>query len=803
MSENFNTQETNNESGNTLSLHDLLHLVLSNWYWFIISVVLCCAVAVVYLYHTAPTYQRTATVLVKDSRKGSSSEVTAFNDLIGGMGRRSVDNELHIFKSRKLMEQVVKEYDLTTRYTTHSLLRTRDMYGRTPVLVKFLTADPTTVGSFRYTVDENENISLYKFTTYNEVGEIIEHEDELRTKAGDTITTPLGSITMIETPYLERNGDKEIIVSKMALNEVTEAYRRRLSCEIADKQASVISITMNDEVPLRAENVINGIIDAYNVDAIEDKQTISNITKAFINERLALLGQELNLADDDIANFKQDNRLYSPANEVAMGAEELKQLRKDALTLEANREMAQYILSYITDGDNPYALIPATAVTMSGASPALSSQIEQYNKNVLQYERLRTTSSASNPIIIDLQMQLIEVRKAIEASLASHIEGLNLQIAHVNRQQGMTDSKMLDAPTKEKELLSKARQQKVKEELYIYLLTKLEENALTGATAESNARIIDRAYGSNRAISPKTSFIYLLALAMGLAIPFAILYISEMLNTTVRSRRDIEKALTAPFLGDIPQFPGRASNGVVIKGDGRDAVSEAFRMVRTNLSFMSVDKDLKVIMLTSSIPHSGKTFVSLNLAATLANSGKRTLIIDIDLRRRTLTKTMGHRNDRRGMTSYISGKMTSLDEIICPSEETPNLDYIFSGPQPPNPTEMLISKRVDQFFEELRSRYDYIIIDSVPAMAVADAIILDRLVDHTIYVIRQGILDRRHLPDIENLYKENKFHNMSIILNGVSQSKHTYGYGYDYYLSSATSTPWQRRWKRFKALFKK
>lgn len=806
MSENTNTQQATTEpKGRNLSLNDLLQLILSNWYWFIISLLMCGGIAFFYLHRTAPIYQRTATVLVKDSRKGSGTEVTAFNDLLGGMGRRSVDNEIHIFQSRKLMEQVVKKYDLTTRYTTEGRIRTTDMYGRAPLLVKFLTAKPSDMGSLRYKVDESGIITLFDFC--DEEGSIRNAEGSIKLQAGDTVATPLGNITLIATPYLERYGHREIKVTKMPLNEVTESYRRQLKCEIADKQASVIAITMNDQVPLRAENVINGIIDAYNIDAIEDKQAISNLTEEFINERLLSLGEELNLADSDIASFKQQNRLYSPENEALLGAEELKQLRKDVLSLEANREMAEYILAYIRDTNNPNALIPAATVTMSGASTALATQIEQYNKNVLQYERLRSSSSQSNPIITDLEMQLADVRRAIESSLASHIEGLNLQIEQVNRQQNIADSKMYSSPTKEKELLSKARQQKVKEELYIYLLTKLEENALTGATAESNARIIDKAYGSNLPISPKRPLIYLIAVVLGLAIPFAILYLREILNTSVRSRRDIEEVLTAPFLGDVPQYGGKTVGGIIVKDDGRDALSESFRMIRTNLSFMSVDKEVKVIMLTSSIPHSGKTFVSLNLAATLAASGKNTVVIDFDLRRRTLSKTMGHRNDRRGMTGYLTNKIASIDDIIYKSEEEPNLSFIFSGPQPPNPTEMLMSQRVDQFIEELRGRFDYIIIDSVPAMAVADALIIDRLVDLTVYIIRQGNLDRRHLPDIENLYREKKFRNMSIILNGVTHSKRTYGYGYGYgygyYSENEDNTTLQRRWRKFRGLFTK
>ena len=784
---------------NRLSIHDILNIILSNWYWFIISLLLFGAGAYAYLRYTTPLYQRTATVLVKDSRKGSGSEVTAFNDIIGGISRRSVDNELHIFQSRHLMEQVVKRYDLTTQYLSKGRVKTSDMYGRTPVVVKFLGATPQGVTSFKYNITDNGGLRLTNFTDNEDV--------TIECAIGDTISTPLGEITTIATPYIARYGDNEIIVRHLPLNEVTEAYRKRLKCEISDKQASVIRLTMVDNVPLRAENVINGIIDAYNVDAIKDKQAISNLTEEFINERLETLSHELNLADSDIATYKQDNRLYNIAEEAAMSAEEAKRLKREALSLEANLEMAEYIYNYLNDESRALAMIPASTITLSDASSALATQIDLYNKSLLEYQRLIAGSSESNPTIVDLRNDISNMRSAIILSLESHIEGLKLQMGHIARQQNETDRYMQSSPKREKEMLSKARQQKVKEELYIYLLTKLEENSLAGATAESNARIIDKAYGSNTPISPKRRMTIAVALILGLATPFVILYLREIMNTSVRSRRDLDEALTIPFLGDIPEHSGHLDHPIVVRDESRDAISEAFRMIRTNLSFMAVDRPIQVIMFTSSIPHSGKTFVSSNLAMTLTTSGKRVLIIDIDLRRRTLSKILGHRNDRRGLTSYLSGKITSLDGIISPSGIDENLDIIYAGPQPPNPAEMLMSSHIDDLFKELRSRYDYIILDSVPAMAVADAMIIDRLVDLTVYVIREGHLDRRHLPEIEKLYREKKFHNLSTILNGVTTRKRAYGYGYTYgygyFAENEQNSKWSRGWNYVKNLFRR
>lgn len=764
------THERGEINNSTFSIREFIELVLHNWYWFILSVAFCGAVALYYLASTPKTYVRTATVVVKDTRKGSGSEITAFNDVLGGIGRRSVDNEIHIFKSRRVMEQVVARYNLDTRYSAKIGLRTVDLYDHTPLIVKFVDSKPTKTATFKYSINEAGEITFTEFK---------ENEGySVTAKVGEVVATPFGNIITEATPYFEQNRELVVSVAQYPINEITEAYRSRLNCNIVDKMASVITISMVDEVPLRAEHVINGVIDAYDRDAIEDKQAVSNLTEEFIKERLQTLGEELNNADVDIASYKQDNSLYSPSQEASLRAEETAKLKENALSLEANMEMTKYILNYLRDSDKTNSLIPASAVSISGVSAGLVAQIDQYNKSLLEYKRLLAASSPSNPTIIDLGNQIAGLHNAVIASLESHIESLKLRKDQIKREQRAVDKRLQSSPTMEMELLSKARQQKVKEELYIYLLTKLEENALSEATAESNARVIDHAYGSNIPVSPRSTIILLFAIIIGCCIPLAVLYLQQIMNTSVRSRRDLDDVLTIPFLGDIPQYSGKLGNGIVVREDSRDALSEAFRMLRTNLSFMSVNKDIKVMMFTSSVPHNGKSFVSSNFAYTLATSGKSVVIIDLDLRLRTLSKSMGQRNNRRGITSYLSGKIDSIDDIITPSEQSTNLGFIFAGPKPPNPTDMLMSERMDTLIEALRQKYDYIIIDSVPAMAVADALVLDRLVDLTVYVIRQGYLDRRELPEIEMLNREKKFRNMCTVLNSATQSNHKYGYGY-------------------------
>jgi capsular exopolysaccharide synthesis family protein len=333
--------------------------------------------------------------------------------------------------------------------------------------------------------------------------------------------------------------------------------------------------------------------------------------------------------------------------------------------------------------------------------------------------------------------------------------------------------------------------------LYLYLLNKREENAISLAITENTARIIDSAFGPNRPIAPRKSFVMLVMLILGCAVPFAILYMREILDTTVRSRQDIEKYTKVPYLGDIPVFSGKKSaRGVAVRENGRDNISEAFRILRTNMGFMNTSGDQKVFLITSSNEHAGKTFVSTNLAMTYAFSGNKVLLIDLDLRRRTLSKHLGQRNNPIGISKYMSDHSVKVTDIISKSDLHENFDCIYAGLQPPNPAEQLLSNRLDELIAECRELYDYIIIDSVPALVIADALIASRIADLSIYVVREGLLDRRQLPDIDNLYRYNKLRNMCIILNGASERNHRYGYSYTY-TSTDDDEFVYTRWEKF------
>ena len=736
---------------NLFSLHDIVQMVLTNWYWFLISMAICLGAAYYYIAKTPKIYVRTATILVKDTRKGGDIDVTAFSDLAGFQSRRSVDNEVYILQSRRLMTEVVRKLRLTTNYSVRDGLRRKDLYGQAPVDITFIDDSDNQRLSMQVVPRSDEKAALTGFRDG-----IVGDADANRTievQYGDTVSTPIGRLVVNKTYYMSPSYyGTNIAVMKSPLSATTSAYRGAVRCEVANKLASVVTISMSNTVPRRAEDVINTLISEYNEDAIDDKRRVSITTADFIKSRLEIIGRELGAVDENIENFKKNNRMYDLSSEAVRSISESSKYKTEGLSVENQINVAEFIRSYLLDAATAGELIPAMA---SVESPEIATQIAAYNEAVLRREKLRANSSESNPVIRELDNSLAALRRAIVSPLDSFVSTLESRRDALRKEEELANRRIATVPSQEKEILGITRQQKIKEELFLYLLNKQEENQLNFAVAESNARTIDQAYGSSQPVSPRKSFILLAALLAGLAIPFGLIYLLNMLDTSIRGRRDLEERLSAPFLGEIPKHGDKSSDLVIVRETGRDAVSEAFRILRSNVSFMNVtDRELKTILLTSSNPHAGKTFISLNLAATMAMAGKKVVLIDLDLRRHALSNQLGHRNSSTGITSYLAGKITDSQLLISPSGITPNLDVIYAGIQPPNPSEMLLSEKLDKLVARLRETYDYILLDSTPALSVADAVVTDRLCDLCIYIVREGVLDRRQLPDIERLYRE-------------------------------------------------
>ena len=779
------SMQNENPRSNSLtsfSTEDLIKTVFRNWYWFAISIFLCVCVGVLYVKTTPKVYKRDATILVKDSRKGGSNDIMAFQDLIG-TGRRNVDNELFVLQSRRLMEEVVDRLGLATSYSQIGTLLNTDLYHRSPIELVVVDDFEDKGCALEVSLLGNDKISITDFTA-KEITSRHERNSVANGIFGDTLSTPVGKIIVNKTPFMNPEFEgKKIRVAKGSRKAVASVYRKAVQSVVANKQSSIIKLSINDNVPQRAEDILNTLIEVYNDDAIRDKQKVAEVTAEFIDERLGIISKDLGAVDKEIESFKKQNKLFDLEAEAKHIMAESSTFKSEGLSVENQLRIAEFIRNYLNDSSKAYSLIPVTSSFSGSSGTALNAQIGEYNRVVLQRERLVTEGSSSNPVVLDMDRNLAAMRTGILAALSSHISALNIQLGNIRAEENKTDRRISVAPSQEKHYLSIARQQRIKEELYLYLLNKREENSLTLAITESNARIVDPAFGSSRPIAPRTMVTLLAALILGALIPFGIIYLHMTFSTTIKSRKDLERNLSAPYIGDIPTAIDNAINskGIAVRENGRDNISESFRMLRTNLNFMSVSDTPggKVIQSLSTLPHAGKTFIATNLAMTLAMSGKKVLLMDLDLRRRTLTKKFGHRGDANGVSAYMSGVVKTIQEIISNSGLHDNLDMMYAGLQPPNPAEMLMSQRLDDMFDQLRTMYDYIVIDSVPAMSVADGIITNRFADICLYVIRENYSDIRQLPDVERLYVEKKIKNMCVLLNG-STLKHGYGYYYSY-----------------------
>ena len=773
------------EKESEISIVDIFHLVIANWYWFVLSILICAGIAFFYLKSSSKVYSRKASVLIRDDSKGGSiSESTAFADISFLGGKRNVDNEVLVFQSRHLMEKVARRLHLDMSYKVKNGLREDELYTHSPITVLFPESEERQVIEMTVTPVDSATVRLSDFSL-SIAGEEIRSAEVVDARLNDTILTPVG--TMVVTPtlyYTDTYYGKPVYITKSNMEKVVEGYLRRINISLASKTATIINLVLDDVSTARAEDILNMLIAVYNEDVINDKNQIAVNTSKFINDRLIIIERELGSVDANIESFKRENQLTDITSETGMYLQNTSRYKQEGLSLENQLSIVKYIKEYLVDPQKGSDLIPAN----TGISDnSVESQIKEYNDMLLKRDKLVAGSSNKNPIVIDLNNSLGAMKQTIIRSVDNLIVGLNIQLKNIREQEEQTTKRIEAVPTQQKYVLTVERQQKIKEELYLYLLNKREENALTQAITESNARIIDPASGSSVPVAPKSMMILLAAIVLGGTIPMIVLWLLNVTDTKVRTRKELDNILTIPFLGDIPRHgtrKGEDTDAIVVHESGRDSVSEAFRIIRTNMEFMRVKSDnLQVVMFTSANPGAGKTFVSSNLAMSIAQTNKKVVLVDVDIRKGTLSGIFSNPSGRMGLTHYLSGRTDGLDDIIGASEEYGKLDIIFSGPVPPNPAELLLSERFDRLITELRKRYDYIIVDNVPAGMVADASIVNRVADLTIFVVRSGVMDRRQLPELEKMYREEQLCNMCVVLNGVSYERRSYGYGYGYGLS--------------------
>ena len=764
-----------------IRIQDLFYLCVNKWYWFVISLAVTIGIAIIYLLTTPPVYTRSASLLIKEDSKGNSLGDAA--NLMGDFDlfktNTNVNNEIQSLQSPAVMLDVVKRLHLDINYYIDGGFYKKVLYGRDcPYTVNFNDLKDNESVAFTINPSQDGHIILEDFLRDGE-----DVEGTISIMLNDTVDTPIGSL-VVTAANDSSTYNAPIYVARIGYQKIVEDYVSNLSVTLSDEKSTVINLAFKDVCIQRAEDVLNTVLAVYNENWIKDKNQIAVSTSAFISDRLGVIEQELGNVDENISSYKSEHLLPDVQAAASMYMEQSTATNAQILGLNTQLSMARYIRNYLTNSTSKNQLLPAN----SGIeSPGIEQQIANYNTAQLRRNDLVANSSERNPLVIDMDQSLEDMRRAIVTSIDNHITTLNTQIRSLQQSEQQTTARIAANPTQGKYLLSVERQQKVKEALYLFLLQKREENELSQAFTAYNTRVITPPSGSLIPTAPIKRNIALIAFAMGVLIPVVIIFVRENMNTKVRGRKDLE-SLSVPFVGEIPlaesskKKKATQTKEIVIQQGKRDIVNEAFRVLRTNLEVIldaKEDKDrASVTLITSFNPGSGKTFLTMNIAATFAMKGKRVLVVDGDLRHGSASAYVG--SPKKGLSDYLGKREDNCEDLIVEKENYPGLFVLPVGTIPPNPTELLAEPRLAELMEKMRSRFDYILIDCPPIDIVADTQIIEKLADRTVFIVRAGLLERDMLPKLQSDYDAKRFKNMALVLNGTIGGSSRYGYRYGY-----------------------
>lgn len=779
----------------SLNIKDLMLLYLSKWRWFLLSLAVCIGLAVVYLLRTPSVYTRTATLLIEDNDKGGSISASemSFADLGLFQSNTNVNNEIIAMSSPALMQDVVRRLHLDMTYSADGRFHDEVLYGSTlPVTVALNEFTDGESASLTMYVDTSGAVSLYDFRTVLN-GENVRYKDVVQGKVGETVETPLGGIVVNPTAFFHRVGSgMEITVSKSTLYGATTAYSSKLTVSLLQKEATVVSLSMKDVSVQRAVDVLNTLISAYNESWVSAKNQIAVSTSAFIDDRLRVIEHELGAVEEDISSYKSKNLIPDLQASSDLYIQQSSETEVKLLELSNRMYMVRYISDYMSREENAFELLPAgTGIESTG----IEGQILEYNNKLLERNYLVASSSTSNPLVVDADQALQSMRATILTSLENYTVMLQNQMESLRQQESKATDRIAATPDQAKYLLSVERQQKVKESLYLFLLQKREENELSQAFTAYNTRLITPPVGSIAPTSPARMQILLIAFVLGLVIPMGVFFLKENGNTRLRGRKDLE-SMSVPYVGEIPMCDGKKSSiryrlrnltrrgaknddvEVVVKEGVRNVVNEAFRVVRTNLEFMHVPSSGHVYMTTSFNPGSGKTFITVNVAVSLAIRGRKVLVVDGDMRRATASRLL--HSPSIGISDWLSGRETDMDRILFRTDIHENLWMMPVGTIPPNPTELLQDGRLKELIDALKDSFDYIFIDCPPINIVADTQIISKVADRTVFIVRAGLLERSMLPELEADFRDGRYPGLCMVLNGTVSKGGRYGYSYGY-----------------------
>ena len=794
MAENTNTNNTFvKEDESSFSLADIWHLVWDHKWWYIITLGAAICIALFYLYRTPQTYNSTAKVLVDDSNQNAAMRNlgVASAGMMKLRSYNSVENEIEAFSSVDYMQKVVERLGLQTTYIQPLKFKTIDLATKSPVQLVLAGENPQSAFSFNLSRVGEYGVKLSGLKLD---GKAV--SGTVEGKLGDTLKTAFGDLAIFPTTHIA-DFKSHIEVHWNNSLDAARKYCSKLDVSLSGKESSVVVIKMTDTDPQRASSVISALIDVYNESWIENMNRSAVNTTKFLNERLEIIERDLATVEEALRTYKAQNKLTDIKAVSQLYLTESSHYQAKAFEVRNQISIANYIKDYLNNPANAMTLIPAN---VGIGSSSVDSEIKEYNTLVLQRDRLIAGSGAGNPLIEDLNNQITAIRNAILSSIENTISTLELQLSKIEAQEKDIISRISSSSGQELQLLSIERQHEVTQELYKFLLQKREENELAALVNVGNTQVLQSPEASVVPVGPNRMMILLIAVVLGFGLPFGFFFLKTRLDTAIKNKGDLGH-LSVPFLAEIPTYvrPGdrfrkfkwfrkrkddAALTKIIVEQGSRDMMNEAYRVLRTNMDLMIGKKSKStVIMFTSFHPNAGKTFSVMNIAASMALKDAKVMLVDLDLRKASLSKALGV--DHSGVAAYLNGKVDSYKENA--EEIAPNLFVLPVGTLPPNPTELLLSDTFKEMIEQMRNDFDYIFLDCPPIDVVADSSIITEFVDMTMFVMRANKMDKKVLPEIEELYKSGKYTHMTMILNCVDiqfkkygYGKSTYGYGYGY-----------------------
>ena len=763
-----------------ISLADIWGLIWGHKWWYVASLAFFLCVGVFYLYVTPKVYSRVVKVLIDESNQDATMRNLGVAS--AGMMRlrsfNSVENEIETFASPDLMQVVVERLGLQTRYVQEQLLRDVELYRNCPFDARFAGENPHSPYSFKVTPAGEEGFVLSEFRLKDE-----KFKEEVPGSYGDTLQTPVGKVVLypVETDV---DFNHPVKVSWTTGMSAAKAFCRNMHIALSGKESSVLVFSINDTYPSRASSILSTLIDVYNEMWINNKNRAAINTTDFINERLVVIEKELGLVEDALKQYKSKNNLTDIKAVAQSYVTESSEYATKAFEVNNQLSIAQYIKEYLNNPANSLSLIPSN---LGLTSASVEAQIKEYNDIVLQRDRLLSGGGENNPMVTDLNAALASIRTAILRSIDNLIATLQLQLSKIESQEKQILARMSSNSGQELQLLSIERQQQITQELYMFLLQKREENELAALINVGNTRVIMNPNGSSNPVSPNRMMILFVMIVLGCGAPFGFFLVKKLLDTSIKYKSDLGN-LSVPFLAEIPKMGKDGFNRneckVIVKPGSRDMMNEAFRVLRTNVDLMlGKNAGSRVIMFTSFNPGAGKTFSIMNVAASMSLKKSKAIIVDLDLRKATLSQALG--KEHTGVAAYLNGKIDDYRPYV--DEIAPDLYHLPVGTLPPNPTELLLTDRFARMVDDLKQEYDYVFLDCPPIDIVADASLITEKADMTIFVLRSGRIDKASIPYIDELYRSGKYSHMAMILNGVEfeqkkygYGRHGYGYGYGY-----------------------